>query len=447
MGNLKTNQRGVAILMVLATVSILSYIIADFTFEIKLNKIRNRNLQDKYQARLNAEAGLQFAIAKLKIYQIAFNILQKNPDLAKVFGPDKLQALITSPFAYPPPIPKNANLITKDAINKLIESVLLRGTMIVEMSSVSGFLNPNTLRIPFKDDSGDYGQPSSSAANEPESTSTTPPHKYIEQKLIESLTQSLESKKEQDEDFDTIYGDVEPEQLIKELKFYVNDKEALEDTASVESDYVSNNITPKHAPLTSISELYLLLNWNDALVDLIKDRLSVHNVSIIQVNEITEAQLKVIFPDIEKEHITNFFEYRDGKEATGDNESKDPHPFSSEADFKEAVIGKLFIVDEETYTQRMKELSNAGLSIGVAGQLFKIISTGVVNEISYKIVAYVDLPKKPPPPKPTPKPPPPPEPNDPLEPPQEPPPPPPPDEDPNQPPIQLLLPRIREIII
>src|SRR5690606_40236154 len=67
------NQRGMAILMVISTIAILTFLLADFTFETKLNKIKVYNFQDREQAKLNAEAGMALAMAKLRLYRQALD--------------------------------------------------------------------------------------------------------------------------------------------------------------------------------------------------------------------------------------------------------------------------------------------------------------------------------------------------------------------------------------
>ena len=54
-----SSEQGIALLMVMGVIAILTFLLADFTFETKLNKIKIYNQQDKIQARLNAESQLQ----------------------------------------------------------------------------------------------------------------------------------------------------------------------------------------------------------------------------------------------------------------------------------------------------------------------------------------------------------------------------------------------------
>ena len=50
------HQAGVALLMVMSSISIMAFLLADLTYETQLNQLRVYNLQDKLQAQLNAEA-------------------------------------------------------------------------------------------------------------------------------------------------------------------------------------------------------------------------------------------------------------------------------------------------------------------------------------------------------------------------------------------------------
>ncbi|OUR97005.1 hypothetical protein A9Q84_11765 [Halobacteriovorax marinus] len=381
------NDSGMAIMMVMSVIAILAFLLADFTFESKINKIKVYNQQDKLQARLNAEAGLNLALAKLKLYQEGRNLIEKNKQLKEFIQPSMIESVITMDNMFPIILPPGANILQKTAINEFEKNSLIRGRLNLSISTVSGFLNPNNLRV---------SQEKSKKSNDPDNSEdeeSTSPHDYIEKKLLETLNQALEKEKEKNEEFDEIYGNVNAELLIKELKFFVNDPKNFNDSerAEIEATYLAADIIPKHAPLNSIDELHLLLGWNDSIVKLFKDKLTVHEVSIIAVNELTEEQLKLLFPSITPVQIEEFFKHRDG-----DEELKiKAQEFKSEKDFKELVVNKLAIVDNQTYDDRKKEYEQAGLRIAVAGKLYKISSKGFFGRAEYSITAFADLPIKP----------------------------------------------------
>jgi hypothetical protein len=390
------NEKGVAILMVLTSITILTYVLADFTFGTKINKIRIQNSEDKSQARYNAQAGLLFAMSRLKIYKEAFNLLEKNKGLKERVGDANLEKIVTLPFYFPLPNIPDANLIQKGTIKEFKEKIILRGSLTVNITPVSGFLNVNNLKIIKKRTNGETDTPS-----EEDKPSTEPIHEATEKKLVEILKEAIDEKREKDEDFDLTYGGLDPEVLIGELKYYINNPTDYDesDKAQVDSNFLEANLIPKHAPLSSLEELYLLPSWNDEIVDLIKDRLTVHETAIIPLNKINADQLKVIFPSFTKDQIIEFFRYRDGVPA----ENLLPHPFKSDKDFKEYIVNELEAVDDTTYQAKVKELENAGLSLGIVGKLFKVSSTGQFGRATFKITAFVDLPLKPPPKKKKPK--------------------------------------------
>lgn len=380
------SQQGVAILMVLSSISILAFILADFTFETKVNKLKIYNGQDKWQARLNAEAGLNFALSKLRIYQEARNLIEKTESLKNVIQPSQIESILLEPFMYPIPALPGMGAIQRSALAEFEKSILFNGELTVQMSAVSGFLNPNNMRLaaPKEDDRNDSIDPDDQDGEEKS------PELYMEETLVTTLKQAFDLKREEDEDFDRKYGNLDPSLLIKELKFYVSDSELFEDPerAEIEALYLAERITVKHAPLTSIDELYLLVGWPDAIVDLIKDQLTVHEVSVIAVNELTESQLKVLFPDITPFQLEEFFRFRNGDAELGE-EAKE---FKSADEFKSLIVGKLGVMDSENYDRRMKDFEKAGVKIGVAGKLFRVTSVGKKERATYTLVAYVDLP-------------------------------------------------------
>ena len=198
----------------------------------------------------------------------------------------------------------------------------------------------------------------------------------------------LEQKKETDEDFEDKYGDLEAFKLIRELKYYVRANGDMPESQKAEVDANYMNVRAKHAPMTSLTELYTLQGWPDAIVDIFKDRLSVHQVTTINLNKITLSQLKALFPELSEDQLSDFFKYRDGSP----EEKMEPNPFNSEEDFKNYLIKELSAVDESTYKERKKVLKKAKVSFGVAGNLFRCISEGKFGKSTYKLESFINIP-------------------------------------------------------
>lgn len=392
------NQRGVAILMVLTAVAILALVLADFSFETTVHQLKVYNQQDRLQARLNAESGVNMAMSRLRLYQEARNLLEGNENLREIINPSQIEALLLSPFMYPIQLPQEAGAIQRSALQDFESNIMFDGEMTVQIRQVSGFLNPNNMRVNPRPPGQDQA-PIDDFDNDPDDRRSQNPALFIEQQLVETLTRLIEDRRVDDQVFNARFGNLDPELLIKEIKFYISDAEAFEDVerGEIESRYLAQDLRPKYAPLTSIDELYLLEGWPDEIVDMIKPYLTVHEVSIIAVNELTEDLLRILFPDISDMQVEEFFLYRLGDPERG----VDPQEFQSPEDFKNVVVNRIGIIGDQEYDERMEDFEAAGLSIGVAGKLFQVTSVGRKGRATYQLVAFIDLPLKPTPWRPT----------------------------------------------
>ncbi len=411
--NIVKNENGVAILMVMGVIAILSFILAEFTFDTKLNQIRVYNQQDKAQARLSAEAGLNFALARLRLYQEGRNRIEKDENIKKMFSPDKLESFLNFPFSYPLPTTGKEDVIKRTAINDFQKNTLLKGSFIVSVNKLSGFLNPNALRIRPKktttnqnedaansgidqnnnqDSSSNNDSNSDDGKSDNNSKKSTPIHVIIEKKIEETLQRIIEDKNKSDDYFNAKYANTDIKMLVKELKYFVNDKNKLSDVdvGDLENKFQQKGITPKHGPMASIDELYLLPSWEDEIINLVKDRFSVHEVGVIGINELTIEDLKTLFPSITAPQIEEFFKSRDGDK----EKSLEGKQFENEEDFKNRLVNELRIVTSEDYDNLVQELKSAQMRFDTAGKLYKVISSGKVNNTEYKIVAFIDLPIK-----------------------------------------------------
>ncbi len=394
--NLPFEDHGVALILVLSIIALLSAVLGQFQFETKLNRIRTFNTQDRLQARLNAEAGLNLALSKLRLYQEARNLMEKNKELGKRIPLHMLEELTTSPFVFPVPSPPQASIFVRDAINEFMEETVLKGELNLQVSPISGRINPNILRLELADEDGPQnrsGPQPERQGRDREDNENKSPDQSLEEELVNIITQKLEIIRRDQPETSAIYAEVDPELMVKELRYFVSPKGSFDDPflPEIEQKYLEADLTPKHAPFADASEFYLL-QWKDAHLDLIKDRLTPHQAQLIQINRMTDDTLRMIFPDLTDEQLREFFQYRDG--TTEEGLESAPMPFSSPEDFKTAFTETLRIVDKRTFDKRISELEKAGLYLGVAGKLFEVISEGKSNRASFTIRAVVDIPMK-----------------------------------------------------
>ncbi len=396
------SESGMALLMVMSSIAILTFLLADFTFETKINQIKAYNAQDRAQARLTAEAGIHFSLAKLRIYQEVRNRIEKNETLKNLIKPNQIDSVLVQPFVYPIPLDKKASNIQRKALLDFEEGTVLKGQLNVTMNQITGFLNPNNLRIPIPEPgANNTNAQNTNQNNENEGEENQTPLEVTEKKILQMLEEEIRRKREEDNLFDQLYPTLRATLLVKELKYYVNNPAALDDPEmpEIENIYSEKGLRAKHAPMASLDELYTLAGWPEMIVNLVKDRLTVHEVGFISLNDLNENTLRLIFPNITPEQSEEFFRYRDGDPELGEQ----PRPFQSVKEFKSLIVNQLAIVSDSDFEKRQKEFEAANLRFGVAGKLYKVKSTARFNTATVTITAFIDLPVKPQPEPPKPQ--------------------------------------------
>lgn len=375
------NQSGIALMMVLSAVTILTALLAEFTFESKVNKIKAYNLQDKVQAKLNAESGVQFGMARLRLYKESFNYLEKNKDAKDFVNQKLLNQIWEVPFAYPIPTHSKMNAREKDAVEKFTKSSLLQGELAVSVKNISNLINLNMLRAPlFQEEDRDEQGDEDKEANQ---------QFTVDYQVFDLIKRTVEREREKDENFDAAYADLDPNFLVSSIKYFISERDTYEDnfTPDLQTKYDDLEINIKYSSFSSNSELNLLAGWDDKLISLVKNDITTHGAVMIDLNKITENMLRILIPSIDEDQIKEFFEYRDDPE--------EPHFFNNEEDFKNYIVQTAGIMSEENFKERMEKLKKNGLKFGPAPTLFEITSMGKFGRSIYTLTAIVSIPAKP----------------------------------------------------
>ena len=399
------NSRGsVAIMMVLTGLILLYPIMSMFTIDTTVNKLKVYNIEDRAKAKLTAESGLKFAMARLRLYKEAYNFLQNNKKAKDLVKQQTLDVLWNFPFVYPVPKTDEMNAIQKEAITEFNENTKLEGSLQITINNISNKINLNLLRISLIGDAikearaqannnGQNGERGNAGNGGEEGDETF----NAESQLVKALTNAIEEKSEKDEFFSAEFYGTEVEPLVNELKYFVSDPNSIEDTAGADIAFSNIEMEPKRAPLVSIGELYTLPSWKDEITNLILNEFTVHGAIMIDLNKITENLLKLLIPDILPEDIEEFFKYK--------NDKDDPKYFNSLEDFKTYIVSNANLMTENDFTERFEKFKAQGLQFGPSPSLFRVNISASVERATYGLTAYVTLPAQPQPrPKTTEKP-------------------------------------------
>lgn len=386
------NERGVALMMIMTAIILLMAIYGEFTFESKISRIKATNVMDRSQAKLLAESGVMMAMTRLRLYKEAFNKLESNATAKAQVPPQLLNQLWEVPFIFPIPLADGADASTKETVKKFTDDSLLEGSMRVTVSNISNRMNLNLLRFdtakrPVSTDGNSEEDPNDGILDT--NPSAIQNNVSIDQSLYFLLKRLVDEKKEKDEAFEDRYANINYQQLVSNLKFFISDYQSLMTdpmAGEAENTFQKIPLSPKYGPLSSSSELYAIPGWDDELIELIQNEFSVYPSAQIDLNKLTANMLRILVPTITEEGIKDFFEYRDNPEQ--------PKFFNSIEDFKKWVVDLEKIVTEEAFKERIEQFTKAKITFGSNPNLFKVISEGMYNRSVYTLVAFVYMPKQ-----------------------------------------------------
>ncbi|HXH76529.1 MAG TPA: hypothetical protein VNJ08_16275 [Bacteriovoracaceae bacterium] len=385
------NESGVALMMIMTSIIVLMAIYGEFTFDSKISRIKATNILDRSQAKLLAESGMQMAMARLRLYKEAYNKIQGNASAKAMVPTQLLNQLWEVPFMFPIPVTKEASAAFKDTVEKFEKESLLEGQMKVSIQNISNRLNLNLLRMDMKNFNPETHQADANSQLD-QSDVAINTNVSVAQSLFFTLKRIVEDKKANDELFENRHGNLNYQEMISNLKFFISDYQSLgQDPLSGEADstYQKIPLAPKYGPMGSASELYSIPGWDDEIIELIQNEFSVYPSAQIDLNKLTANMLRILIPNITEEDIKEFFLYRDDPEA--------PKFFNNKEDFKKYIVDVAHLMNSNDFDERMKLFESKRITFGSNPNLFKVMAEGSFNRSIYTLVAYVVLPVQDPP--------------------------------------------------
>src|SRR5690606_4315821 len=136
----------------------------------------------------------------------------------------------------------------------------------------------------------------------------------VDQSLYFLLKRLVDEKKEKDEGFEDRYGNINYQEMLTTLKYYISDYQTMNQdplAGEAESNFQRIPLAPKFGPLGSASELYSVPGWNDELIELIQNEFSVYPTTQIDFNKLTTNMFKILIPSVNDDEIREFFLWRD----------------------------------------------------------------------------------------------------------------------------------------
>ena len=281
LGRHLNNERGMALIIAIAAVALISYLVTETTYETAVEYQLASSQVNDLKAHYAARAGVEISLLRLQIYRKA--IFQFGKSLGG--NTAILDPIWQTPFVWPPVIPKEVQRIDSETIKDSVKESFMKATYITTITEEGS-----------KVDLGNLDSPS----------------KILQERTREQLLNILYEKQESDPEWaDDL--EVSPEQIVDNIQDWIDIDTTPTGGGSSEStlysDY-SEGQWPPNRMLRTLGELRLIAGINQKVYELLAPKLTLYGSKGINVNLADQEVLQSLSPDITPEIAEQIIEYR-----------------------------------------------------------------------------------------------------------------------------------------
>lgn len=338
------DRRAIALLMVLASLAVISLIVGEVVFTVQLNQKIAYDRLDHLKANALARSGLKLALLRIRAYgeikKTAANIGKSAGATAEQTNSAMPRNLLEKIWNEPITIPFSGKidqlpLAIRSALTEFRKDSAMEGTLYINIQSASQRFNlngttralsrpilkvsPTPTSTPDPNDPN-QGTQSGSSGNTGSSDNNADPSPtpviYDPEKAREAFTNQiqtiLEAKMNSDSQFREKYRGLNPSLLADEMLAWADltYQSPRERTAEVRF---------KKAPYYDVSELHFLPSMDDELFQLFSPTYDAGLSIGVNVNALKDDVLKTLIPELTPAERQSFFTFRDAGPPANNN--------------------------------------------------------------------------------------------------------------------------------
>lgn len=327
------NRKGVALFIVLASMATLAIFVSEITYTAQINQKLAYDRLDQVKAQALAKSGLRLALLRIRAYselkkQVG-KIASSTGASASAVNSVVPKAILEKIWSEPVTIPFTGDIsglpgTMRDALTKFRKDSGMEGKVYISIQAQSNKLNLNSTlpgfaalatptpakngnaqATPTPDPNNPYASSTPGAGAAPNATPANYDPTQARQLLGDQIKNTLQKKFDEDEKFRDQYRNFRVDDLIQEIIGWAD--------LSYDSPREQFATVPfKKAPFYHLTELHYLDTMEDGIYDLLADQFSAGVASTININTIQEPVLKGLIPQMTKDEVAKFFQYRDG---------------------------------------------------------------------------------------------------------------------------------------
>lgn len=301
------NDRGVAILIAVACIMMITYFAMEITYDSNVEYIVNSQGLNRIKAYYAAKAGVDLSLVRIKVYQ------KVQAQFGKQLGEQAgmLDEIWRFPFAWPLPITPELNAVDKDNIKKMVGESIMDTSYVVTIEDEGSKIDLNDLNSVSK---------------------------VLRDSTRKRLVGVFDQKKKDDPVFERTYSNVNFNDLVSAIQDWGsplsksetgNDKRAL--YSELNSAAGSDSYPPNRA-FRTLAELHMVPGMNDVFYGILEPLITIYGMKGINPNLVSKDILKSLDPGITDEIADEVIKRRQDTKLGG--------PFKDAQDFWNFVTSK-----------------------------------------------------------------------------------------------------------
>ncbi len=346
---LKGRQKGMALVLAMFTIVLVSYIATEIAYETSVEYLVNSTAVSKIKAHYAAQAGIEISLLRIKIYQ---QITSKMSKAAKeAMKLNILNLIWQMPLAWPPVVPDGLDEIGKENINSVLKESLVDASYTATITDEGTKIDINSL----------WG-----------------PTKGLRDATREQILQIFENKIASDEKWAKEHQSLKPSEIVDNLQDWVTPSNM--GSRGDKTSYFSSlgEGYPPHRGFRTVGEVRLVPGVTEDIYNLLKDHLTVYGMKGINPNTASRDILMALDVSMTKKVVDEIVARRENPALGG--------PFRSPKEFWGYALSQGAQVTEE----RQKLIPIVTDSV----YNFRIKAVGSYNRVSSLIeVVVFDLGK------------------------------------------------------
>jgi general secretion pathway protein K len=342
----RKNQKGVALLIAVFTVVIITYLVSEILYDTNVEYIVNSGAVNRLKAYYAAKSGLEISLLRIKLY----NKVQKQ--LGGQLPPPQrkmLEMIWQFPLSWPPMVPEEASGVDKDMIKDKVKESSMDAVYVTSIADEGSRLDIN-----------DLGSPS----------------KSLRETTRKLIMQIFENRFKNDEQWARAHDGLEYEKLINNLTDWVDLDSIGSGGGDERAPYANLGLEKPYPPnraFRTVDEMHMVPGMSEDMFAMLKEQVTVYGTRAINPNHANREVLKSLDASITDDVASKITARRDDPEKG---------PFKDEKDFWGFVNGE----GEGNVTEEVQK--TIPLFFGQVSN-FRIRSTGEFGGATREIEAVV----------------------------------------------------------